>query len=157
ALLVFPLAGTAAEPGPLARLSKKEIADGWILLFDGRTTFGWTSPNDSQWSIVEGMLAPQAGKPGLLVTTTAWADYDLSLEYRPRGDGRLGLLIACDAQGKQPGGGGPENLLSRGSGWWKLDLRVLGGGVISERYTQVGGMIGLGKKTAVAEAPPRRS
>ena len=30
---------TAAEPKPNA-LTEKEIADGWILLFDGESTFG---------------------------------------------------------------------------------------------------------------------
>ena len=40
-------------------LTPKEIADGWVLLWDGETTFGWHNPNDSKWTIAEGMLAPQ--------------------------------------------------------------------------------------------------
>lgn len=29
------------RPSPANTLTPKEIADGWILLFDGKTTFGW--------------------------------------------------------------------------------------------------------------------
>ena len=74
-------AGAADAPKPNT-LTPKEIADGWILLWDGETTFGWRSPNDSKWTIADGMLAPQAGKPGLLVTTATFRDYELQFDYR---------------------------------------------------------------------------
>ena len=32
----------ADEKAKPSLLSEKEIADGWLLLFDGETTFGWT-------------------------------------------------------------------------------------------------------------------
>ena len=39
ALLTFPaFADEKAKPNSL---TPKEIAEGWILLFDGETTFGW--------------------------------------------------------------------------------------------------------------------
>src|SRR5258708_5811314 len=62
-------------------LTEKEVAAGWILLFDGDSTFGWRPPNESKWTIASGMLAPQAEKPGLLVTTTAFTDYELQVDY----------------------------------------------------------------------------
>src|SRR5436305_1851489 len=99
AVLVFPLAAQAAGPPQHASLSKKEIADGWILLFDGRTTFGWTSPDDSKWSVVGGMLAPQGDRPALLVSTTAFADYTLTLECRARGEQSLKVFTNADARG----------------------------------------------------------
>ena len=47
--------GDKAKPNTLTR---KEIADGWILLFDGETTFGWRSVFDEEtvsdgWLVVE--------------------------------------------------------------------------------------------------------
>src|SRR4051794_31284163 len=89
ALLVLPLASPAAGPPKHNTLTPKEVAEGWILLFDGKTTFGWTSPNGSKWSVVEGKLAPQGDKPGLLVTTSAFADYTLTMECRARGEQSL--------------------------------------------------------------------
>jgi hypothetical protein len=37
----------ADEPKPNT-LTPKEIADGWILLFDGETTFGWQIDGDAK-------------------------------------------------------------------------------------------------------------
>lgn len=40
---LLPTSGVRAdENAKPALLSEKEIADGWLLLFDGETTFGWT-------------------------------------------------------------------------------------------------------------------
>ena len=39
-LMVFALSAAADEPKPNT-LTPKEIADGWLMLFDGETTFGW--------------------------------------------------------------------------------------------------------------------
>jgi hypothetical protein len=90
-------------------LTPKEVADGWILLFDGDSTFGWQAPQGSKWTVADGMLAPQADKPGLLVTTTAFADYELQLDYArrvgaPTPDDRarpsVEVRFGCDQDGK---------------------------------------------------------
>jgi hypothetical protein len=89
-------------------LTEKEAADGWILLFDGETTFGWQSPNDSKWTVAEGMLAPQNGKPGLLVSTTAFADFKVKFDYirrntPPEPDSKkpasVQVRVGCDREG----------------------------------------------------------
>ena len=80
-------------------LTSKEAAEGWLLLFDGETTFGWQSPNGSKWNIADGMLAPQAGKHGLLVTTTAFTDYDLRVQYRMRNTTQAAVFVGCDRDG----------------------------------------------------------
>ena len=46
ALCLASLTARAGEP-PTSTLTEKELAEGWLLLFDGKTTFGWTSPNGS--------------------------------------------------------------------------------------------------------------
>jgi hypothetical protein len=80
-------------------LTPKEIADGWILLFDGESTFGWKALDESKWSVVDGMLAPQGDKPALLVSTTPFADYDLSLQYLGKKDTKISVFVGCDAEG----------------------------------------------------------
>src|SRR5262245_18174847 len=96
-LLFVPLPAQAADPPPPNTLTPKEIADGWILLFDGKTTFGWTSPNGSKWTIVDGMLAPQKGKEGLLVTMTAFSECELTVDFLLGKGGDLVVLSGCDA------------------------------------------------------------
>src|SRR5215472_11306455 len=46
-ILAFTAAVHADEPKP-NMLTPKEIADGWILLFDGETTFGWQIEGDAK-------------------------------------------------------------------------------------------------------------
>src|SRR5438105_15828006 len=93
ALLLFALTSIvrAGEPVKPNTLTSQEIADGWILLFDGKTTFGWTSPNDSKWTIIDGMLAPQKDKQGALVTTTAFCDPLIVLDLQLSKTGKLRL------------------------------------------------------------------
>ena len=98
-LCLAATAGAADAPKPNT-LTPKEIEDGWILLFDGETTYGWRSPNDSQWTIADGMIAPQAGKEGLLVTTSPFRDYRLEFDVQRKPDSKAAVLIGCDADGK---------------------------------------------------------
>ena len=47
--------------------SAEQVQDGWIALFDGATTFGWTSPDLAQWPIEGGVLT---GSEGATLTST---------------------------------------------------------------------------------------
>jgi hypothetical protein len=158
--LLLPLSARTAEPGQRATLTPKEIADGWILLFDGQTTFGWTSPNGSGWTALNGMLAPQAGKPGLLVTTTVWSDYELALEYRARDRKTFRILLSTDAEGRQ---NDPNQVIS-GFGavdsgrLWRLRLRCQDGHLTSHTEETVG-LFGGGagsKRQSRSDQPPVR-
>jgi hypothetical protein len=125
-----------ADDDPKAKpntLTPKEVADGWILLFDGESTIGWKAPDESKWTVEKGMLSPQGDKPARLVTTTAFADYDLSLEYQVKLDSKAELLISCDADGKQ---GRPVELPFHGNGW------TTGGFVVHNGHVTEGGFSG---------------
>src|SRR5262245_20010272 len=140
ALLLVPLSARAAEPAFRNTLTKKEIVDGWILLFDGKTTFGWTSPNGSEWSVVDGMLAPRPGKPGLLVTTTLFRDYELSMDFRQAGAKRIQMRVGCDSQGETTDDRGAVHFPgSTGTGWWVLRLRVEGNAIRRASFSSLGG------------------
>jgi hypothetical protein len=74
-------------------LSPEEIADGWILLFDGETLFGWTPGSDANWKAHDGMISVTDGKGGLLCTNTEFADYQLHVDFRSPADTNSGVFL----------------------------------------------------------------
>jgi Domain of Unknown Function (DUF1080) len=125
-------AWSADEPKPQHNhLGSGEIAEGWILLFDGETTFGWQSPNGSKWTVYEGTLAPQAEKQGLLVTTTAFNDYELKFEAMSRERGSQNtVLMGCNADGTFKGRQLPANhRLIFGGNWFEYTIRFEKGSI----------------------------
>jgi hypothetical protein len=73
----------AADAPKPNTLTPKEIADGWVLLFDGATSFGWK---------VDGVAKVEGGKWGLggdrateVRTTTVFGSFDLEVKYTSAG------------------------------------------------------------------------
>ena len=91
-----------AEAAPHNRLSVAEIAGGWIKLFDGETMFGWKANNDVNWQITDGVVHADAGEPGLLVTTTEFADYELLCDFRLSKGGNSGIFLRSVFAPKDP-------------------------------------------------------
>lgn len=75
-----PAAAASATPPEL--LTKQEITDGWISLFDGQTLFGWHAHSKADWQVKDGAIVVTAGDPGLLCTSVPFADYVLTVEFR---------------------------------------------------------------------------
>lgn len=141
------MAAEDAKPNPL---TPKEIADGWILLFDGETTFGWKATNHSQWTIADGMLAPRAKTTGALVTTTAFNDYELSLEYQAKQDGAPPrILVRRRMDSSKAEDETPLHVV--GSGWHRLRMTVKGA-KIAEASFESKGLLG-GGGTAMKRQP----
>ncbi len=69
-----------AEDKPKSNtLTPKEIADGWILLFDGETTFGWKI--DGAAEVKDGSLNLGGdGKAASATLTAQFRDYDLLID-----------------------------------------------------------------------------
>ena len=71
-------------------LTPKEIADGWILLFDGETTFGWEaewSPRGTTPKVTDGTL-DLTTKACYINGTTRFSEFELHFEYfLERGEG----------------------------------------------------------------------
>jgi hypothetical protein len=99
-------ARTDDNPGEAAaqnRLSAAEIAAGWINLFDGNTFFGWKPNNESNnWQITDGVIYADKGDPGLLVTTTEFADYELLCDFRLEKGGNSGIFLRSIFSPKDP-------------------------------------------------------
>lgn len=83
---------TSDEP-PHNQLTDAELADGWILLFDGETAYGWRPTSDANWNVADGMISVSTGEPGLLHTTSQFGDYALSLEFRAAPGTNSGIFL----------------------------------------------------------------
>jgi len=79
-LLVIPLV-TYADDKPNT-LTPKEIEEGWILLFDGETTFGWKAEGDVK--VEKGMLILGGGKGATLTSTSEFPPSEVKLEFRSK-------------------------------------------------------------------------
>jgi len=92
----------AGEEAAQNRLSAAEIAAGWIKLFDGETFFGWKPNNKINWQITDGVIHADQGDPGLLVTTTEFADYELLCDFRLEKGGNSGIFLRSVFSPKDP-------------------------------------------------------
>ena len=99
-IAVLLLALSAAASAQNNTLTEDEIRDGWILLWDGKTDFGWEHHGDAVWTIQEGVLAARSGKYGWLGTTATFGDFHLSLEFRCAADGNSGVFLRSAREGE---------------------------------------------------------
>lgn len=85
-------------------LSSKEAADGWQLLFDGKTMAGWHTYNrdtiSKNWKVVDGTLYMDTTRingrrvgSGDLVTNNEYENYELSVEWRISEGGNSGIIF----------------------------------------------------------------
>src|SRR5216683_756625 len=88
-LLATPLC--AADLAKANTLTPKEIADGWILLFDGATTFGWKI--DGAAKVENGALVLGGEKAGTLATTSTFGSFELRLEKTVRGPNQPRIVV----------------------------------------------------------------
>jgi hypothetical protein len=68
-------------------LTPKEIADGWFLLFDGETTFGWTwSPLEKSDLVIKNNMIDLSDMALRSITTSVeFSEFELQFEYRSSG------------------------------------------------------------------------
>jgi len=74
-------------------LSDEELADGWILLFDGETLFGWKQASKANWKAADGVISVSEGEQGLLHTTSQFADYRLKVDFRSAEGTNSGVFL----------------------------------------------------------------
>lgn len=63
-------------------LTKQELADGWIALFDGETLYGWRPQEAANFRVIDGTIVVDQGAQCLLCTTTQFSDYVLKVDFR---------------------------------------------------------------------------
>lgn len=77
-ILALLSAQAADEPKPNT-LTSKAVADGWLLLFDGATTFGWKT--DGTAKVANGALTVSGARECRLETTTMFGPSEIRFEY----------------------------------------------------------------------------
>ncbi len=116
-LLLTPAAARAGDNANT--LTPKEAADGWLLLFDGKTTFGWDVEGEA--AIEKGALAFGGKKTTVADLTTHFNSFELRLECRVEGADAAKLV-------RRRGGATSSNNLERAAAnnpaWDTLMLRV---------------------------------
>jgi len=98
-LLVFFLFTLVALSQPNT-LTQKEIDEGWILLFDGETVFGWQPVGTAKWSVENGVIVTGPGMSGWLRSGSQFADYVLKLEFRTHEKGNSGVFLRSATEGQ---------------------------------------------------------
>lgn len=102
-------------PGPSFRprnfLTEQEKAAGWRLLFDGRTTKGWSrygkDQSPSGWEIKDGCLV-RVGPGGDIMTEEEFDDFELTIDWRISAGGNSGIFYRVNGRMSHPWLSGPE-------------------------------------------------
>src|SRR5438105_192714 len=81
-LLSAAAAARAADAAKPNTLTPKEVADGWLLLFDGETTFGWNVVGDVK--AAGGVLT--LGGTQETTVRMVFGFFDLSWQYQYEGE-----------------------------------------------------------------------
>lgn len=95
---------TATAQAQLNTLTDAEKAEGWILLWDGKTTEGWRSPKSEEfpangWKISDGILSTlenkgaEAAGGGDIITRKRFADFELQVNFRITPGANSGIKI----------------------------------------------------------------
>lgn len=91
--LVLALAAVLPLAAQVNTLTPKEISEGWLLLFDGESTWGWTAEGRAKWKVANGAIVSDGGEYGWLRTNSQFADYRLKLEFQTEADGNSGVFL----------------------------------------------------------------
>ncbi|WP_263410909.1 3-keto-disaccharide hydrolase [Terriglobus tenax] len=103
-LLLLATAASAQKPNTL---TAKEKAEGWHLLFDGKTTNGWRSARGggfptTGWAVKDGTLTvtetggEEAGNGGDIVTTRTYSNFELSVDFKTSPGANSGIMYFVD-------------------------------------------------------------
>lgn len=92
-------AALAAQPETPNTLTPREVADGWVLLWDGETTFGWETHGAAEWRVLNGALVADSAQGGWLGTAASFGDFVLKAEFRTAADGNSGLFLRSAREG----------------------------------------------------------
>ncbi len=76
-------------------LTPEQIEEGWLLLFDNETLFGWSGDPGINWHVADQAIAASEGPIGLLLTTVRFADFELSLEFKGSPGSNGGVFVRC--------------------------------------------------------------
>jgi len=102
----------ASSEVELNAISSEEAAQGWKLLFDGKTTKGWHNYRKdtvgSGWKVIDGALVRAEKGAGDILTNEEYGAFELSLDYKISPAGNSGVIYHVKNTGNTPWQTGPE-------------------------------------------------
>ncbi|HVL39568.1 MAG TPA: DUF1080 domain-containing protein [Fimbriimonadaceae bacterium] len=113
ATLALAPQAAALEPIP-NHLTQQEKAEGFRLLFDGKTTDGWKGWRRQEmpkgWQVRDGSLVilPELKAGGDIATKEQFADFELRLEWKVTPGGNSGIFYRASEEFRLPWATGPE-------------------------------------------------
>jgi hypothetical protein len=86
-------------------LSDSEKKDGWLLLFDGKTTAGWMNSDRTtpRTPVQDGALNPHRAGHYMLVHTQQWENFRLSLDFKISQGCNSGIFVRTSSLTPRPG------------------------------------------------------
>lgn len=98
---LVPFAARAADN----ELTAKEKADGWILLFDGKTLDGWqtSSQKPSKTPVEDGCINPHGCGAYMMIHERQWGDFILSLDFKISKSCNSGVFVRTFPLTPRPG------------------------------------------------------
>jgi len=102
-VLACSLAVLPASAQKMNTLTAKEKADGWKLLFDGKTTNGWRSARGggfpaTGWAVQDGTITvtetggEESGNGGDIVTDHTYSNFELSVDFKTSPGANSGIM-----------------------------------------------------------------
>lgn len=74
-------------------LTKEDLNEGWIALFDGETLFGWRPQQAANFHVKDGVIIADQGEQCLLCTTTQFSDYVFKVDFRSAPNTNSGIFL----------------------------------------------------------------
>jgi hypothetical protein len=98
ALLLLAAPAAAADN----ELTEKEKADGWVLLFDGKTLDGWTT-SAGKTRVEDGCINPHKSGHYMMIHKDLWENYVLSLDFKISKKCNSGVFVRTHSLTPRPG------------------------------------------------------
>ena len=84
-------------------LTRAQQAEGWKLLFDGKTTNGWRNYRKETvgqgWSVVDGVLTRSGDNAGDIITDEQYRNFDFVVDWRVAPGGNSGIFYRATQEG----------------------------------------------------------
>src|SRR5919109_418377 len=100
--LLLAVSTPSAADNELTEVEKK---DGWMWLFDGKTTAGWMNSDGTtpRTPVQDGSLNPHKAGHYMLVYTQQWENFRLSLDFKISKGCNSGVFVRTSSLAPRPG------------------------------------------------------
>jgi 3-keto-disaccharide hydrolase len=98
--LIVLVAGTVRGQDRPNTLRKEEAAEGWTLLFDGKSLAGWETHGTGDWKVENGAMVCGGTTPNWIGTSASFSDFILKLEFRGREKVNSGIFLRSEKEGQ---------------------------------------------------------